>query len=359
MPISPLSVLSQLFMSEDSPRSDAKRQKVSEEPSDEIKQIFVSNIPFDVSQAGLEGALKRMFGKYPSYKGIKKLILNRGFAFIEYGDASDATKAVEENQDKKMGPRTLRVQLSRPFNSRRTTSGDQPDQPVQCTLPDADCWFCLANPKFEKRMVYAVDETASVYASLAKGQLTPGHSVVCPVTHFGCYAQADEKTRNACDEMVAKLTRLFQKRGNHVLVYERWIPMNTHSANHMQVHVVPIPLETSVDWVKVLKDKGKDIEIDFAEVGSQLDVVEKMKGILNRVSYLYMRVPGENQSQYLGLGKMPFTFPREIICTALATPERIDWKSCAAEPDEEEVQVDGLKTDLASIVSEDSEEDST
>lgn len=347
--------VSQLLMSEDSPRGDAKRPRLSED-SDEVKQIFISNIPYDVSQVGLEGALKRMFGKYPSYKGIKKLVMNRGFAFVEYGDAADAAKAVEENQDKKMGPRTLRVQLSRP-PARRTSQNDQPDQPVQCTLPDADCWFCLANPNFEKRMVFAVDETASVYASLAKGQLTPGHSVVCPVTHFGCFAQADEKTRNACEEMVSKLTRLFEKQGKSVLVYERWIPMNTHSANHMQVHVVPIANETNVDWEKLLKDKGRDIDIDFAEVDSHLQVVEKMKGILTRVSYLYIRVPGDNQVQYLGLGKMPFTFPREIVCAALGTPERIDWKSCAAEPSDEEQTLEVLKADLASIVSEDSEEE--
>ena len=343
-------------MAEDSPRGDAKRQRVSED-SDEVKQIFVSNIPYDVSQVGLEGALKRMFGKYPSFKGIKKLIMNRGFAFIEFGDSADASRAVDENQDKKMGPRTLRVQLSRP-PGRRTTAGDQPEQPVQCTLPDADCWFCLANPNFEKRMVYAVDETASVYASLAKGQLTPGHSVVCPVTHFGCYAQADEKTRTACDEMVSKLTRLFEERGNKVLVYERWIPMNTHSANHMQVHVVPVSGDVDVDWVKVLKDKGKEIDINFAVVGSHLDVVEKMKGILNRVSYLYVRIPGD-RDQYLGLGKMPFTFPREIVCAALATPEKIDWKACVADPEDEEKALLDLKGDLVSVVDGDQEEDST
>lgn len=336
-------------MSEVSPRNDAKRQRVSSESSDGVREVFIANIPYDVSEVGLTGALKRMFGKYPSFMGIRKLIMNRGFAFVEYSDPSDAAKAVEENQDKKMGPRTLRVQLSRP-PGRRTAAADQQEASTQCTLPDADCWFCLANPNFDKHLVFAVDETASVYASLAKGQLTPGHSVVCPVTHFGCYAQADDKTRTACDEMVTKLTHVFEKRGQDVLVYERWIPMNTHSANHMQVHVVPIPKESKVDWNSFLKERGKDIDIEFGQVENHIEVVEKMKGILNRVSYLYVRLPHEQTHQFLGLGKMAFTFPREIVCAGLDTPEKIDWKACAADSDDEAKSVDALKEDLAVVV---------
>lgn len=343
-------------MSDLSPRNDAKRQKVSES-SDGIREVFIANIPYDVSEVGLTGALKRMFGKYPSFMGIRKLIMNRGFAFVEYSDPTDAAKAVEENQDKKMGPRTLRVQLSRP-PGRRTSPTDQQESTMQCTLPDADCWFCLANPNFDKHLVFAVDETTSVYASLAKGQITPGHSVVCPVTHFGCYAQADDKTRAACDEMVKKLTHVFEKRGQNVIVYERWIPMNTHSANHMQIHVVPIPGESKVVWAKLLKGLGKDIDIDFVEITDQNEVVEKMKGILNRVSYLYMRLADLGETQHLGLGKMAFTFPREIICTGLQTPERIDWKACESNPEDEAKAVDELKSDLALVVSAEDEPDS-
>ena len=341
---------------EDSPRADAKRQRVSES-SDVIREVFISNIPYDVSQVGLEGALKRMFGKYPSFTGIRKLVMNRGFAFVGYDDPEDAEKAVAENQDKKMGPRTLRVQLSRPAGW-RANPNEKADAPTQCTLPDAECWFCLANPKFDKHLVYAVDETASVYASLAKGQLTPGHSVVCPVTHFGCYAQCDEKTRNACDEMITKLTRLFENRGQSVLIYERWIPMNTHSANHMQVHVVPIPRESKADWDKLIRERGKDADIDFGTVESHTAVVEKMKGILNRVSYLYFRLMGHETLHYLGLGKMSFTFPREIVCSGLGTPERIDWKACSSGREDEEAMVEQLRCDLATVVGEEEREES-
>lgn len=45
-----------------------KRSHESSIGEKELRDVFVSNIPYDVSQAGLEGALKRMFGKFEDIK---------------------------------------------------------------------------------------------------------------------------------------------------------------------------------------------------------------------------------------------------------------------------------------------------
>jgi RNA recognition motif-containing protein len=332
---------------------ESKRQRYSKN-SAEGREIFISNIPYDVSQIGLEGALKRMFGKYDSFVGIRKLIMNRGFAFVEFKDAEGALKAVNENQDKKMGRRTLRIQLSQPSGS-SAGPGSRSQQPVNDspTHPNPDCWFCLANPNFEKHLIFGVDSSATVYVSLAKGQIRSGHCLVCPVTHFGCYVQADETARSACEEMVSRLRDMYASRGEDVIVYERWIPLNSAAANHMQIHVVPVPKDLSIDWKAILKRKGKDVGIEFVDAREHADVIDRMAGILHRVSYLYMSFPGGQTM--VGLGKMPFTFPREVVCEGLGSLDRVDWKSCQASVEEETATAIELKESLQLINDQSSE----
>lgn len=329
---------------------DSKRRRTEQPPRQDepSREIFVSNIPYDVSQAGIESALKRMFGSLAGFDRIRKVLLHRGFAFIGFKTHDEAVAAVESHRDTKMGPRKLNIQLSNPGGSRPNRTDHHTDDTVTASLPDADCWFCLANPSFEKQLIVSVDDSACVYTSLAKGQISTDHMLICPVTHYGCYVQADESVRSVCDETVQSLRSFFNSRDQDCIVYERWIPLNATAANHMQIHVVPIPKDTSVNWGKILRDNGKVAGVEFQRVDNHMEVPEKMKGILNRVSYLYISFPDPegNQESYLGIGKLNFTFPREVVCTGLNTMDRIDWKKCEIENDEQSKQVDRLRESI-------------
>jgi hypothetical protein len=111
-----------------------------------------------------------------------------------------------------------------------------------------------------------------------------------------------------------------------------------------------------VDWKSILQRKGKEVGIEFKDCRTHADVVEKMDGILNRVSYLYMSLP-DGQS-LIGIGKMPFTFPREVICEGLGTPDRVDWKSCQIDEKAETKTVQELKESLPSSTDQSSEQGS-
>ena len=329
-----------------------KRSRESSVDDKELKDVFVSNIPYDVSQAGLEGALKRMFGKFEGYLGVKRMMLQRGFAIVEFDSADHAQAAVDEAQELKLGPRKLFVKVNDPEGAKKQRLEREAQQDSQRnrgfqvdTSPNPDCWFCLANPKFENHVVFAVDDQASVYAALAKGGITKYHCLLAPVTHYGCYAAASEEVRTTCDDFVGKVCKAMSSMNKDVVYYERWIPMNATAANHMQIHIVPVERDMEADWSSIVKTKGKEAEIEFIRIDSHTDVVEKMKGILSRVSYLFISFPGKdgNRESWLGIGRMSFPFPREIICAGLDCPDRADWKACTQSVELETEQAAELK----------------
>jgi hypothetical protein len=330
-----------------------KRSREESNSSNGIRELFISNIPYNVSAAGVETALKRVFAKSRGYIGIKKLSLDRGFATVEFESSDDAQSAVDNCQSVKLGPRTLNVKLNDPMgaknrriereaavNDQRNIGGDQD------TDPNPDCWFCLANPNGDKELIYAVDPAAEVYVSASKGPITSFHSFVCPVTHFGCFAQATEFVRSTCLEYCSKMRTVMNDVGHETIIYERWIPMNANAANHMQIHMVPIDKEVyaKADWAKLLKQKGKEAGVDFVRITSHEDVPDKCAGILNKVSYLFMSFPSsDGQECYLGMGRLGFAFPREIICSGLEKPERVDWKSCVGDSESQAETIERLR----------------
>ena len=321
--------------------------------SDEPRELFVSNIPYDVSTAGLEAALKRLFGKCEGYVGIKKMMIQKGFAVIEFDSNEHALTAIDKSHDTKLGPRKLFVKLSDPEGAKRHRMDKEAHEKSQRnrgfdqdTTPNPDCWFCLANPNFDQNVVYAVDEATHVYAALAKGGITKYHSLIAPVTHYGCYATASNEVQMACDQMVERLQAVMSSMNQDAVYYERWIPLNSNAANHMQIHVIPIKKDLEIDWTGIIKEKGKEADIEFIRIKNHQDVIEKMKGILNRVSYLFMSFPsreGESRDTWLGIGRMTFTFPREVVCRGLELTERVDWKKCTQTAELESEQTQELK----------------
>lgn len=320
------------------------------------RDIFVNNIPFNVSQAGLETALKRMFSKFPGYIAVKKVNLQKGIAFVSFDNEANAAVAVDANQNQSLGPRKIFVQLSdqggsggRRFDRENRMNEQRSDGTAGDTLPDAECWFCLANPSMETQNIFAMDESASVYLNAAKGPVTKFHSLLCPVTHFSCFAAASPEVRKLSSEYVNKYCSVFKREDFQVVYYERWIPLGSSAANHMQIHLIPVAkeLSESLDWCSVMREKGKESDINFIRVTDHEDVVERMKGILGRVSYLFISFPGKKEADsrdnWLGLGKMNLQFPREIICTALRCSDRIDWQACQQEKNVQEEQVAFLK----------------
>lgn len=82
-------------------------------------EIFVGNLPFEVTQEEIASA----FGKFGELAGVKMLTDRetgrfRGIAFVTMNDAEQATAAIKELNGADLGGRPMRVDESKPRESR-------------------------------------------------------------------------------------------------------------------------------------------------------------------------------------------------------------------------------------------------
>jgi len=81
--------------------------------------IYVGNLSWNTNDDELRGAFEA-FGEVSSAKVImdRETGRSRGFGFVEMPDDSAAKQAIEGNNDKDLGGRTLRVNEARPRDDR-------------------------------------------------------------------------------------------------------------------------------------------------------------------------------------------------------------------------------------------------
>lgn len=74
------------------------------------KKLYVGNLPFNTTEAELE----ETFGKHGALRSVKVITdretgRSRGFAFVEFEDASSADAALNALNGQQLGGRDLRV----------------------------------------------------------------------------------------------------------------------------------------------------------------------------------------------------------------------------------------------------------
>lgn len=82
--------------------------------------IYVGNLSYQMTEEELKG----VFAAYGEVKSAKIIIdrnnsnRSKGFGFVEMDDQEQATKAIEELNNKEVGGRNLRVNEARPKESK-------------------------------------------------------------------------------------------------------------------------------------------------------------------------------------------------------------------------------------------------
>lgn len=100
----------------------------------------------------------------------------------------------------------------------------------------SDCFFC--HPTSDEELI---SESATVYAILDKGSLSPGHTLVIPKQHVTSYFELSERAKTACWLMVDRvrmlLTARFQPDGVSICIDVDTIV--GHTIPHSHIHIVP------------------------------------------------------------------------------------------------------------------------
>ena len=78
-----------------------------------MKEIYIGNLPYSITEADLEG----MFGEFGEIKKVNVITdrqtgRSKGFAFVGFAEADQASAAVDKMNGHEMGGRAIRVNIA-------------------------------------------------------------------------------------------------------------------------------------------------------------------------------------------------------------------------------------------------------
>ncbi|GIX63049.1 CwfJ C-terminus 1-like protein, putative [Babesia caballi] len=244
-------------------------------------------------------------------------------AFVLFKRPEEAAAAVKADEKLECGGCTLKISLWK--------GGFPPQQATAKRGAPSDdaCWFCLSNAACEDHMVAFVSEHS--YIAIAKGPISPSHSLVTPVYHYSSAASAPRAVLEDMQQLVDCLFDLCLKSGKGGVAFERYMPMQNPNAMHTQVQVVPVPLERAMDAFAYVNSSehfgGSRRESLGSQQPTSLTCLEGRTDGPGR-SYFYLQAVGRDPSERGGLvhshclwtlghrgsgRRIPITFGRELI----------------------------------------------
>nr|CDQ04005.1 Bm3412 [Brugia malayi] len=199
------------------------------------------------------------------------------------------------------------------------------------------CWFCLSNVDVEQYLVISVADEC--YLAMPKGPLVNDHVMILSIGHIQSVVAAPQAVRDDIKKYKDALTLMFNKQGKLPVFFER-----NYKTQHLQVfiQVVPIPKTCS----KALRSSFlnaaqiKNIEMVF------LEEEEEIWDIVNEgCPYFLVELPDGSRLYSLKMVDFPLQFGREVLAepALLDCEEKIDWRQCELEKNEQTKLIDNLK----------------
>ncbi|KAK6340607.1 hypothetical protein TWF696_008932 [Orbilia brochopaga] len=214
-----------------------------------------------------------------------------------------------------------------------------------------NCFFCLSNPNIQKHLITSIGSAA--YLTTAKGPLTtplvnaevsfPGHILVIPFEHTPTLQgiQDEETYESTVGEMERyrrALGKLYGSLGCGTVTFE--VVRRTGVHPHWQV--VPIGKQYLKRFRSTLEELAKEEEA--------LDAIEEREaGRLEKCDYFRMWIEngeGETTSLFAKLKqgvRFDLQFGRKVLAKVFGLEDRVNWKDCAQEVDEEVRDAEAFK----------------
>ncbi|GFN87297.1 cwf19-like protein 1 [Plakobranchus ocellatus] len=200
-------------------------------------------------------------------------------------------------------------------------------KPRRDAQPAGPCWFCLGSPEVEKHLVVSVSDKA--YLALAKGGLVPDHVLILPVHHHQSLVSSPEDVVQQIDKYKSCLRKMFRSQGKGIVFFER-----NFRTQHLQIQAVPIPQDSIVDIKDTFMSCAESENIELAEIPKHSDLKQIVP---DGAPYFYAELPTGEKCLHRISKHFPLQFGREAVCEPpiLNMPERVDWRNCKLEQDEE------------------------
>lgn len=310
-------------------------------PPPEPDTVFLGRLPANIEEKRIEAALKHV-GKIERIHLVREAgegSACKGFGFVTFSTPEEAEAACDLSELLECGGRKITISISRPT---KKSDGPRKKREIQIVVePHADCWFCLVNPKVEKHMI--VSASTEVYIATARGPVNPYHVQVLPVKHAPCFAACPPDLQKALKVQMAALHKMFADAGQECLIWERWIPMGTSAANHMQIQVLPIDKSRAGAEAREALEAATKQHLagaTFKRISSHEDVADNLNDDPT-TPYIYFEIPGDLSARgrqierflYAALPngggpRIPINFGRQVACQLLGCEDKVDWRQC-------------------------------
>lgn len=204
-------------------------------------------------------------------------------------------------------------------------------RPPRREFDQEKCWFCLASPNVEKHLVISIGE--NFYLALAKGPLNEYHVLILSVTHIQSVSLLSQEDFDELEKFKEALRQFFKSKRMTVCFFER-----NYKSPHLQVNAVAMTNDLEWQLKSTVEDKAEEYNLQF-------ETVPKLTAptlLPPQGPYFALELP-EDKPTYITrqMKQFPLHFGRDIFCAEglLNCEEKVDWKQCLLEKDQEEETV--------------------
>ena len=273
-------------------------------PTQPLEELIVKHFPKDST----EKQLYRFFASYATVKEVRIVKGRHSFARLLL-PRNEAQTLIQATNGADLEGRLISVGKSTP----------EPSKPKRQPLPT--CWFCLASPKCEERLIVEVYQ--HWYVAVPKGQMTDQHLMVVPIGHVGGREDCKAEAREELGEVLGKLRG---KLGDF-LAFE-YGKKEERGIYHLYVNIVPLEAE-QIDWLRTKFQAPLSISTYEFLPNAQLPSLSPPYTLLsiNTASACLYQVLSEVSGS---LGDPA----RALVCTLISKPGLADWRQCEDSPAE-------------------------
>lgn len=194
------------------------------------------------------------------------------------------------------------------------------------TVPRGPCWFCLAGTEVEKHLIVSVGDFS--YLAMPKGALSSNHVLILPIGHFPSSLDIPDEVKNEMDQFKKSLLATAKSHGQDILFFER-----NFKSQHLQIQAVFVPSLKLEEFDRILTSTCKPYKIDLVSLadGASLSEVFEPGNLYFAIEF------NGRQVRYCSIeaSTFPLQLGREIAANILQCPNKVNWKDCALEQNEE------------------------
>nr|XP_014102228.1 CWF19-like protein 1 homolog [Bactrocera oleae] len=196
------------------------------------------------------------------------------------------------------------------------------------------CWFCLSSSDVEKHLVISIGD--NFYLALAKGPINEFHVLIMSITHISSASLLSDENWKELSKFKNTLRDFFQSYGQVVCFTERH-----YKSSHLQINALGIDEGYAWKIKHAFEDKAEEFNLQL----ETLSALTSSQMLPQQGPYFVAELPDKSSLITRQMKHFPLHFARDVFCSEnlLNCEEKVDWKDCKLNKDEEIEMVNNFR----------------